>query len=69
MNVRKALLHFSQTCKLVPRLYKHFFPVEHELWWPKRVCAAKQMIFGVLRHKVLIYDFHMFKTSKFIIPS
>ena len=46
------------------------FPVEHELWWPKRVCAAKQdMIFGVLCHKVLIYDFHLFKTSKFIIPS
>ena len=27
------------------------------------------MIFGVLCHKVLIYDFHIFKTSKFIISS
>ena len=65
----KLYCAFHKHANSYPVCISIFFPVEHELWWPKRVCAAKQMIFGVLRHKVLIYDFHMFKTSKFIIPS
>ena len=52
-------LRESGAAVLYPVCISIFFPVVHELWWPKRVCAAKQdMIFGVLCHKVLIYDFH-----------